>query len=31
MDAGTILPAGASVVHHKIDEMLLKQDTVSDG
>jgi len=31
MDAGIILPEGASVVHHKMDEMLLKQNTVSDG
>jgi hypothetical protein len=31
MGEGTILPEGASVVHHKTDEMLLKQNTVSDG
>jgi hypothetical protein len=31
MGAGSILPEGASVVHHKMDEMLLKQNTVSDG
>jgi hypothetical protein len=31
MDAGTILQEGASVVRHKMDEMLLKQNTVSDG
>jgi len=31
MDAGIILPEEASVVHHKMDEMLLKQNTVPDG
>lgn len=31
MGAGSILSEGASVVHHKKDEMLLKQNTVSDG
>jgi len=31
MGAGSILPEGASVVHHKKGEMLLKQNTVSDG
>ena len=31
MGAGNNLPEGASVVHHMKDEILLKQNTVSDG
>jgi hypothetical protein len=31
MGAGSILPEGASVVHHKMVKMLLKQNTVSEG